>query len=617
MTYRRNWNEIRELLVSMMNDQGPIIVKMREILHRYDGEWVIPVPEVPTEPKMPNLMPALVGEAVDFLAQRASSVRPMVDCPAIDPMKDRGARSKEYASIRRKALHATYDDSMWTLGRRRFFRHLSAYHAGSLFVQPDFLHGIPRIQARDPLSTYAEPQAAEELRPPHYVGFVTRFSGEYLCRRFPRVHRSNGGPVTGYNNDELWDIVEWVDEEQIVYGLLGPVNGNGRHIVDNYQNNWGNAPSMPLSRSFDNKAGMVTGVVPHNVSLGRIASRIGSLLGNIDLQAKMTALNVVAMERAVFPDVYALGTQTGTPSVVGGVWKDGRTMEINLLADTSQVGMLRQTPDPAIMNQIAQLERNVRVSTGLVPQAGGETYGALRTGRGIDALAGMALDPKIQEMHEIDEVWMRHLNKSIFGCYKGYFGDKQFSMHSGWPTDRGLVEFTPSKHFEIDHNTVTYSTPGADITQVTQILGSLQGTGAISRRSFRERHPWIGDPEQEGLITDEETFEDALKQTLLQQLQAGQLPIGVLTLIRKAMQDGKDIFDAYDWAQEEAQKRQATAAPPPPEGMIAPPEAMPGLEAGPMALQQPMPEEPMPTAPIETFDNVANMRELMSQMAPA
>ncbi len=616
MTYRRDWNEIRDLLLSMMQDQGPIITKMRDILHRYDGEWVIPIPDAPDEPRMPNLMPALVGEAVDFLAQRAASVAPMVSCPALEPHKDRGVRSREYATIRRRALHATYDDSMWELGRRRFFRHMSAYHAGAIFVQPDFYSQIPRIQARDPLSTYAEPQAAEELRPPHYVGFVTRFSGTYLCRRFPQAHSINGGPVTGVDGDQMWDVVEWVDDEQIQYGLVGPVNGQGRHVIDNYENNWGHSPSMPLGPSFDNKAGMVTGVVPHNVSLGRIASRIGSLLGNIDMQARLTALNVIAMERAVFPDVYAIGTQTGTPSVVGGAWKDGRTMEINLLADTTSVGLLRQTPDPAIRDQIASLERNVRVSSGLVPQAGGETYGALRTGRGIDALAGMALDPKIQEMHEIDQAWMRHLNRAIFGVYKGYFGAKQFSMFSGWPQDRGLVEFVPNTHFETDANSVTYAIPGADITQATQILGSLQGTGAISRRSFRERHPWIGDPEQEGHLADEEQFEDALKQTLLMKLQDGSMPIQTLSMVRKAMQDGMDIFDAYDDAQRKAQELQATAAPPAPEGMLAPPEAMLGLEAGPGALAQPMEEVP-PGAPIEPFENVGNMRELMTQMGAA
>jgi hypothetical protein len=99
-------------------------------------------------------------------------------------------------------------------------------------------------------------------------------------------------------------------------------------------------------------------------------------------------------------------------------------------------------------------------------------------------------------------------------------------------------------------------------------------------------------------------------------LQGGMDPM-MAVLIRNHMQKGHDIFAAVEWADQEAKRRQATEAPPAPEGMIAPPEAMPGMTAGPGALQQPMPEGEMPVAggdQVAVPQGAAAMRELMAVM---
>jgi hypothetical protein len=322
---------------------------------------------------------------------------------------------------------------------------------------------------------------------------------------------------------------------------------------------------------------MMPAVVPHNVSLGRIASRIGSMLGNVDLQARLMALDILAQEKAIWPDMYAIGRSGGMPRIIGGQWKDGREGEINLLQDVESIGQIRSTPDIRTTQTIDRLERNFRTSTGLVPQFGGETYGALRTGRGMDAMAGMAVDPRIQELHEISEAWLPHLNSAILATYKAY-----------WP-DKGIVTFTPQEHIELLDNTVSYNLPGADVMQQTQILGSLRGAKAISGRTFRAMHPYIDDHEAEERLVQDEDFDDALRQSVLQKLLTGELPLIVSTMIKKYLSDGKDIFDAVAMADDEMRKRQASEAPPAPEGMVAPPEAMPGMAGPPeqmMAMQQ-------------------------------
>lgn len=608
----RSFDEIVQIVLDMQRLQGPTLQSMKDVLDRYDGDWVLPMPSMESEPALPPLTPALIAEAVDQMAMRAASVRPTVTCAAIDPSKDRGRRSRAYATKRRRILAATYSASKWSLGRRRFYRQLSAYYTGSLCVIPDLTLGMPLIEVRDPLGTYVEPQANEQLRVPEYVCFITRHSGAYLRKRYPICRMENGGPISSVDTAELWDVMEWYDTEQTMWGLVGPVRTQGMHI----NNRLMSTPWMQLSPSFPNRAGLVPAVVPHNVSLGKIASRIGSLLGNVDLQAKLTALDILAQEKAIFPDTYAIGRQNGMPQIVGGVWKDGREGDINMLMDVEQIGLLRSTPDVRTTQTIDRLERNFRTSTGLVPQFGGETYGALRTGRGIDALAGMAVDPRVQELHEIDEAYMPHLNEAIFATYEGYWPDKKFVLFSGWPGDLGQVEFVPSEHIETRHNTVSYSIAGADVIQQTQILGSLLGTGTISRKTFRAKHPWIDDPELEGSAIEEEQIEDALKQSILMKLSQGQIPIALAVKIRNFMAEGDDIFAAVEKADKALREMQATPAPPPPEGMMAAPESMPGMAA---ATPQEMAQQPVgPTGPggqqVAVPGDVSRMRQLMQVM---
>jgi hypothetical protein len=605
----RSFEEITRIVKDLQMQQGPVLTRMKDILDRYDGDWVLPMPDIDKEPNLPPLTPALVADAVDNMAMRAASVKPVNIFPAIDPNKDRGRRSREYAEKRRKIVAATYHSSKWNLARRRYYRQLAAYHTCSLVVLPDFVTGLPKIEVRDPLGTYVEPQANEELRQPEYVAFVTRHSAEYLRRIYPQARQENGGPIHKDDYRELWDCVEWYDLDQTVFGIIGPVWDDRR--MSN-ERPW-ITPWQQLSPSYPNRIGQSPAVVPHNVSLGRIASRIGSMLGSVDLQARLMALDILAQEKAIWPDMYAIGRAGGMPRIIGGTWKDGREGDINLLQDVESIGQIRSTPDIRTSQVIDRLERNFRTSTGLLPQFGGETYGALRTGRGIDALTGMALDPRIQELHEISEAWLPHLNAVILETYKAYWPDKKFSMYSGWPGDKGIVEFTPKEHIETTDNTVSYNLPGADVIQQTQILGSLRGAKAISGRTFRAMHPYIDDPEAEEKLVQDEDFDEALRQSILQKLLTGEMPLVVSALIKKYVADGLDIFDAVVKADEEVRARQASQAPEPPPGMAASPEAMPGMAAPPqqmMAMQSgPTPETQGPQAPRE---RVAQLLQALS-----
>jgi hypothetical protein len=197
---------------------------------------------------------------------------------------------------------------------------------------------------------------------------------------------------------------------------------------------------------------------------------------------------------------------------------------------------------------------------------------------------GAALDPRIQEMQEIMEAHLPHLNECLFATYKGYFGSKQFSMFTGYAGDFGQVEFTPNEHFETHDNVVSYSIPGADIQGTTIQLGQLLSMKGISLRTFRTKHPFIEDAEAEGRRVDEEQLEEAVMAAIQQQALSGQLPVVYVSKIEKHRKKGLDIFEAIEKADNEIREEQAAIAPAPEEGMAMAPEQVAGLAAGPEGM---------------------------------
>lgn len=616
----RTWDEIVVMTQSMMNDQEPWVASMREINLRYRGDYVIPFPDMQTEPKLPPLTPMLVGEAVDQLGMRAAQVEPMLFVPALEPDKRRGSGSQEYASVRRRSLYAAYKKSMWLLQRPRATRQIVAYNTSCFVVVPDFKTMMPRLEVRDPLCSFVESVDINNPRPPCYGAFVTRHSGASVRKMYPAAMRENGGPITNMHTSYMWDLVEWIDEDQITFGLLGPQWKTGDHIDQSY---WTRSPSMLLGGPYPNMSEYPIIIQPRAVTLSGLASRLGNMLGMIDLQAKMQGLEILAQQKAIFPDTYAVGRQNGNPAIVGGSWKDGTSGEINLLQDIEQVGTLRTDVGPATQQTIDRLERNFRVSTGLSPQFGGESYGSLRTGRAIDAMTNMSVDPRIMEIHNLIAQWMPCVNEAILSTWRGMWPDRKYTLVTGLSGDQASVELLPSTHIENCDSTVSYPFPGADVIQQTQILGSLLGTNSISLKTMRKMHPWVQDDEGEAEAVRLEQLEQAIMNSLQQQIMQGALPLPVLTIVAKKIESGTDIMTAIQEAEDEIKQQQATAAPPPGEGQIAAPETMPGLAGGPGALMQ-APPQGAPAAPggplggaipqVRSPRDVQAMNELMMQM---
>lgn len=581
----RDWDEITQLVTVRRNARGQLLEAMMDVRERYNGDWVIPDLGADSAP----FTPTIVADAIDHNALRAASVMPDIAAPAFSTT----GTARDRARGRRGAWLYTWEKSELNLHLRRAYRHLFGYATTALEVIPDFKHECIKVVVRDPLHAFPEPKAAEDLSPPRDCAYIYGKSPEWLLARYPGaaaaagVKPKGGGYLAG---DELWDVVEWVDENAIVVGILGP-------RADARSAGWSASHIRPVEIArWENRAGRCTTVIPQRVTLDRVASAVANATGIADMQARLMQLHLVALEKSIVPDTYITGSSSAPPKVVGG-WRDGRTGEVNEILDATSIGQLRQEPSQTALAMVDRLERNARVNTGTVPAFQGESFGGARTGRGLDALLAASVDPRIQEAQEIMAARLTDVNHIVGEAYKGYWGAKSYKVYAGWNTDTELTEFNPGSDFaETTENKAFYAIPGTDIVGFNVVLGQLAGIEALSLESFRRLHPYIKDADGEKRRVLVQKLRQAAEMQILARAsdpQGGMTPTDMANLIR-AVEDGDDLHVAIDKAQAAAQARQAQEAPPPPEGMNAAPETMPGL-ANPgegAEMQGPIPEVP-------------------------
>lgn len=586
------WYDIVRIVESRRASQGPIIQMMIAVRDRYQADYVIPDPSGASDDTSPILTPALIAQAIDQPALRAASVLPNVFVPALDPTKPTGQKSVQFAQARRGAVLYSWYESKLPLLLRRAFRQIRAYNTTCFIVEPEPKTKTAMVRLRDPLTAYPEPKVPEDLTLPCNAGFVHGKSSDWIRARYPKARKENGGPVPMPNHDmydDLWDVLEWVDENEFVIGLLGP----------RYRERWDRArgpepvtSDMELDR-YPNRAGCCPVICPQTVSLDQVSSQVAKIIGQTDLQGQLLALEIAAAQRAIFPDRYIIGDSNASPQIVSGNWKEGRSGEVNIILGANSIGELHGDPGQEVGNIQDRLERNARVTSGLTPAMSGEAGGTVpRTGRGLDTLGAWSVDPGVQEIQELMGYALEAINKAIINTYTGYWGAKKYNVPHGLGGSGTFVQFTPEKELaENDYTRVSYAIAGADRQGTTVALGQMVGAELISHFSARMRHPDIDDAEEEGRRIAVEKMVSALETNVLQRAAAPDSPGAIApedhAKIIKYIREGQTIDAAVIQVGKERQNTQAaTAAGTPPEpGEAAPPGqpgagAMPGL-AGP------------------------------------
>jgi len=587
--------------------------QMMDAAERYNNSIVFPLEDVEGAPEFPAIAASIIADSIDGFAVRANDTRPIVVAPALDQLAE---NHKRRADKRKHAWGATYFESQLPLKMARAYRQQFGYGTFCFQARPD--HGLhrARIETKDPLLTYPEPMANDEIRLPNDIAYVYGRSPQELIRQYPEARSLIEANTS--SDDDLWDVLDWTDNEWCMVGILG------KRSSQSYMRRYGasgqvlyesNSPdSSFLVRAYPNRAGIVPAVCPTAVTLDRLISSITRIVPTTDVMNKLAALDFVAAEKGTFPTVVVLGENGQEPELLSDTFHDGRTGRVNLVQNARAVSTLAVGSQPQTQAQLSNLERVARQSTGNPSVFQGEASGSIRSGQTITQLAGYSVDPRVREAHEIMGYALTAMNEAVAATELGYWPNRKYTVFSGWQMADRQVSYTPVEIFsETRQSVVAYPMPGMDTQGITVAVAQLNQARMLSRKTGMQLHPLVPDEVEEERLMIGESLDDAILMAGVQLVSSGQLAWTDLALIRKNIRKGMLPEEAIAKAQEEAQKRQAAQAPAPQPGQVAAPEAMPGLNTpGAGGEMAPAPGPPgMPPSQAAQFEQVA--QALMAQ----
>ena len=552
--------------------------KMREVRDYYNGDVIIPLPELDSDEK--SAVANLLGQGLDQTAMRIASTSPDIYCPPIDT---KTKRARDNATIRRKALFGWWEHSRMDLQLAKRARHLIGYASNITQIRFDRKVGAPVWHVRDPLTTFpAAMTSVDDMRPRDVIFAYVRSLG-WLRQMYPEAAQkfSGGGTAT---EDEPIELIEYVDgEEQVLIGMRAPVQTSMFMSPTARENK---AVIVELER-ISNPLGETPVVCAQRISLDGAQGQFDGILGMYQMQARLMALEVIAVQKGVFPDTWLVGRAGETPQIVNP--SDGLTGEVGIIRGGDLKDMQMQ---PGYMTNpaIDRLERAQRLTAGIPQEFGGESTSNIRTGRRGDAVMSAVVDFTVQEAQRIMSRSLQEENRVAVQVSKAYAGGRKRSFYVSTKNAKGAVEYRPNENFDSTDNVVSYSHPGADINNLVIGGGQRVGMGTMSKRSFMAIDPLVDDPEFEHDTVIGEQLEQALLSSVQQQAAEGILPPeDIERIMDLVVHNQKELAAAVEQVQIEAQERQAEQVP------AMSPEAQPGLALPGMGAESmPIQEEPMP-----------------------
>lgn len=568
-------DEIIGMLEERKQNQSPLIANMASLRDAYNGDIVVPLPEMDRNEQA--AVANLIATGLDQSAMRIASTMPNLYYPAVK-IGDRA--SEKRASVRRDATLGWWESNKMPLKLRRRARHLIGYASSPVVLRPDAKRGIARWELRSPLTTYVAPSEDPDDITPLDCIFTFGRSYKWLQTNYPEkiaALNTNGKKPAP---TETFEIVEYVDGDVTVMAVIGKKS-------DPFATQYQGSAYVELER-VANRTGICPAVVPGRITLDRPMGQFDGLVGMYQMQAKLMALEVIAVERGIFPDTYLISRPGEQAKFISGPF-DGRTGMVNVVAggDLREAG---QSSNMASGGLIDRLERSMRITSGTPAEFGGESNTNIRTGKRGDAILSAVVDFPVQEAQEVLAASLQEENKRAIAIAKTYFGEQRRSFYVS--RNAKHVDYVPNKDFETDQNSVTYAYAGADANSLVVGLGQRIGIGTMSKRTAQEIDPLVADPEREHDRVVQEQLEQALLASVQQQAQQGVIPPADLAAIMTTvLTDKLPLAEAIEKVNKKAQERQATAA------ALGSPETQPGLGAPGMGMEQPGTLPPAPAGP--------------------
>lgn len=552
-----SFEEIVTMWKKRRSSMGPVVNRMREVQRVYNGDVTIPLPDMDRTEQ--TWIANLLQQGLDQTSQRIASTVPDVRFLA----QEQGQRlAEKRAEQKRQVTLAMWTQNKMTLKMRRRARWLIGYGTTPVIIRPHSEWQAPMWQVRNPLTSYPAPTMdPDDLTPPDCI-FSYQRSYSWLEEMYPNMApllRKSGGKEAG--PDSSFDVLEYVDDNELVLGAVGA--GRPEWEYDD-----GRLDNVELLR-LPNRAGVCPVVCPGRITLDRVQGQFDGMVGVYQLQAKLMALEVIAVEKGIFPDTYLISRPNEIAAFIDGPF-DGRTGKVNLVKG-GDIKDVATNPGFQTNPVIDRLERAQRLTAGIPTDVTGEAGTNIRTGRRSEVLLSAVLDFPVQEAQEILSESLNEENKRAIAIDKAYF-NKTKSFYVNLNGTKAQGSYKPSDLFTSDVHYVRYPHMGADANSLIVGIGQRIGIGEMSKQTGRQIDPMIEDPEHEKDLITGEALEQALLAAVQQQASGGQLPPSDVAMIIDLISTNKmELAGAVMKAQELAQQRQAAQTPP------GAPEAQPGL----------------------------------------
>jgi hypothetical protein len=556
-------------------DRAGIFNRMDEVRRHYNGDVMVPLPELDEmeKPAIPNL----IAQGIDQFAMRVASTMPDISYPALRP-GIQGSENK--AHDRRLANLGWWDMNKMGVKIRRRARHLTAYGMSAVSlspvsIDPNDKREIPHWRVRNPLSTYPSPMVDPDSMEPTDCIFGDQRPLGWLKANYPQQMSIL---YKGKSQDtDMFMVLEYLDENETVIIVCGAKRNPGDQIAPGT----GIASHQVLDR-IANRSGICPVVIAGRITLDRLQGQFDQMLGMYQREAKLDALNTIAVFRNVFPDEWIVSPSNSptSPRVVQEA--DGK-QGIRGIIDKGQVQVVHVNPGQESLGALDRLERAQRLTAGIPAEFGGESGSNIRTARRGASVLSSAVDMPLQEYQEILTNSLELENQRAVKVMKSYYGKKPSMFFMGSDGKVVRPDYTPNEAFETDLSYVKYSMPGSDANGMVVQVGQMVGLGAMSKQTAMEMLPMIEDPVRERDQVELEGLRAALLAGLEQQASAGSLDPSIIARIARAKAERHvTLEDAVskihdEMKQEQADQANAQAQP----QEQATPEMQPGMAVGP------------------------------------
>ena len=527
---------------------GPLQSKMRMVQMAYNGRMQVPLPDM-EENALPSA-PNLLASGVDQMAGRITSVIPTVSFSSMKPGVRRYDRIAQAAS---RTVTGWWQLDQVPMKMKQRGRHLIAYAMSPVVIRWDHKRHIPTWQVRHPLETYP----STDIMP----GRVSPTDCLFAYRRSVAWMRSMG------YGDKVAALMDRFDTPQDASMLLLEyIDAEATYLMavayrnpDPYSSAWevdvaGQSMRGIMLEQYPNMSDECPVVVPMRVTLDTATGQFDNMIGMYYQQSKLMALEVIAVEKGIFPDTYLVSRPGEIGRFIDGP-HDGRTGLVNIVAG-GDIREVQSQPGYLTNPTIDRLERNQRVTAGIPAEFGGESSTGIRTGRRGDAVLSAVIDFPVAEAQETFSFSLQRENEVAMSLAKQWDGYNKRTIFVGTGNAMAPVTYIPDETFQNMEHVVSYPAAGADVNALIVGIGQRVGLGIMSKQTAATLDPYIDNPEVEHDRIIAEGLEQALVSGLQQQAASGQIPPLVLSKVMQLVRDDKmELADALNKVTEEAAKK--------------------------------------------------------------